>query len=510
MPLIELLGGVAKFSPDVLAAIGRAIDGPTELRKSRSKIMQAREEIADFIERGYLVEQLQPLIDATNRLASLLLEANEARRDHEQNMADITRFAKPTRLSVASCKWGAGGYTKEMDTLQKAVNDELNIIKDLRPRNKCQTDGNGSSGSPKSDSPCRGDGYASSQPSSATSSPHKTVLFEPVGVKYCQGEVVEYWSTTYNTWLSTEVSQVHVDAEGLLRRIDLECRPDAEICRIRRPSKTSFETTTKLPSRTVLLETEPEMEQPQGQRVLPAPLYADGCYIQASRLSVHTHLNGQVGRVVSFAGGPDRRYHVHIAGQEVKIKELDLSRCEQPQMHVPSSASARQEEARCSSDTPGKEPEDQQVYEIGSHVLIRSNEPHLNGQKGQVQGYIGGSDKRYRVYVDEEVMTLKEMNLSPAPPEPTQTSPSVPQTQETLTPPDAPAIYQPYSHVVIKGLQKQSTLNENVGQVLSYEGGASRRYKVFVMGKAHLVKESNMCDYESYVWPQRQRRATLP
>jgi len=65
------------------------------------------------------------------------------------------------------------------------------------------------------------------------------------------------------------------------------------------------------------------------------PKYPDWSYVLIQGIEKKPELNGQVGLIVNFDGGPDRRYTVRVAGTQVRLREDKLSLAPSPPPAAP-------------------------------------------------------------------------------------------------------------------------------------------------------------------------------
>lgn len=146
-----------------------------------------------------------------------------------------------------------------------------------------------------------------------------------------------------------------------------------------------------------------------------------------------------------------------------------------------------------------------QIFSEGSHVLISGIEkrPELNGQMGVVTSYEGGTDRRYTVRVLGSSLRLRESKLA-------ATVASMPETEscdqqqtemevphassfDSATPPCTTSQkYADFSYVMVSGIEKKPELNGQVGLVVSFEGGADRRYTVKIADSLVSLRECKL------------------
>jgi len=167
------------------------------------------------------------------------------------------------------------------------------------------------------------------------------------------------------------------------------------------------------------------------------PPFEVGSNVVIFAIEKRPELNGQVGVILSFDGGEDRRYTVNVMGTSVKLKECKLA--DVPAVATDATkADVAGEDRVCKADEaadetalathlPALSPDSGAVspqlpahcakFEDMSHVMISGIEkkPELNGQIGQIVSCDGGVDPRYTVRVLGSLVKLRASKLASAP-----------------------------------------------------------------------------------------------
>merc|ERR1711870_67281 len=76
------------------------------------------------------------------------------------------------------------------------------------------------------------------------------------------------------------------------------------------------------------------------------------CYVMVSGIEKKPELNGQVGQIVSFEGGDDRRYTVRIAGNLLSLREDRLAAVPAPSPRKAPARGAKTRQAKVCSEDP--------------------------------------------------------------------------------------------------------------------------------------------------------------
>lgn len=182
---------VAKLGPVAMDVALQHDKESDELRESKSKITQMYEALKAYNAEGYSVAQLQPLIDATERLARAYKEADEARAAHEKNKADIGSFRIPSCMGMSASAWVLGTYADPLSELRDAVNKELKIVQGMRPHR-----------------------VPASSASAAT--PAMQCVEEKLPDAYKVGDTILVWSPPERGWFTGLVARI----EGVLLDVD--------------------------------------------------------------------------------------------------------------------------------------------------------------------------------------------------------------------------------------------------------------------------------------------------
>eukprot|EP00931_Biecheleriopsis_adriatica_P119540 TRINITY_DN94772_c0_g1_i1.p1 TRINITY_DN94772_c0_g1~~TRINITY_DN94772_c0_g1_i1.p1 ORF type:complete len:416 (-),score=84.19 TRINITY_DN94772_c0_g1_i1:92-1339(-) len=149
------------------------------------------------------------------------------------------------------------------------------------------------------------------------------------------------------------------------------------------------------------------------------------------------------------------------------------------------------------------------AFEKGTHVRISGieNRPELNGQTGRIISFEGGSDRRYTVKVQGLSLRLRECKLSAVQAKRSPRSAGASQEPSPMptfnsehraeVSPEKPADsnhgkFADFSQVLITGIEKRPELNNQIGLIISYDGGGDRRYTVRVSGSLVSLRESKL------------------
>eukprot|EP00929_Paragymnodinium_shiwhaense_P103162 TRINITY_DN66473_c0_g1_i1.p1 TRINITY_DN66473_c0_g1~~TRINITY_DN66473_c0_g1_i1.p1 ORF type:complete len:401 (-),score=101.33 TRINITY_DN66473_c0_g1_i1:60-1262(-) len=166
-------------------------------------------------------------------------------------------------------------------------------------------------------------------------------------------------------------------------------------------------------------------EGPGGAAYKEADELRPGAQVSIAGIKAKPHLNGQVGVVIKFDGGPDERYTVRLPDEtQVSLRRSSLSRHggeqAQPPVEQPGDGERTDVEPlspKSAASVPaggGGVSIEPPLHADGANVLVNGIEkkPELNGKVGQIVAFEGGADRRYTVSVIGMHVKLKESSLT--------------------------------------------------------------------------------------------------
>lgn len=483
-----IAGVLGKAAPVCLSILQRIDDAPRELKQSRSKIHQAHQ-ILVYAENSGLSDTIyQPLIDALEKLSVVYESAQQGQAFHAAN-TDAVLLGKgpPFLFEFCAWKWGYGGFTTEMDDAQEKVNKEMAFIAEKikvpmqfeQPAKEADSD---------SYIPPQPDG-GKAETGSGSPSAHFSAM-EYVVVRGLERKIE----------LNDRVGMVVQYEGGIDKRYRVVTDLGAEQFKIREVNLNSVKslqlaipvgTIGKPPEDAPASATEPEAAHSEGP---PSPntKFELGSLVQLHDIRACPEYNGHIGKIAGYSGGPERRYLVLVAGKVIYPREECLF-CFRPESRF---------------TEPGVKPRGP-LYPATFDELLHSN-PSLRdavmrsgGYHGMNEGWKNGDARGVVAHLRGDgwpSFKLPENVASPstsarslwsASSPSSAASPFSPQPASCSRSPagqaDGPR-YAPLSHVVIHGSSAHE-LNGQVGQVLSYVGGESKRYIVLVANIQVNVKE---------------------